>query len=155
MKQSLIGGVVLGVAMAAAPMSAGVAATAGTGGGTITANGKAVTLTLAQAKKEGTGWLVLLSDAVTSFDDPDSYTKVESGKLHSLTLTLGADGKVTYWKMGHNGIDGLFLATSSVTASQAKTGPAAVEGSAKKATDSYGGTAVAFDVTFKAPINKK
>jgi hypothetical protein len=145
------------VSLVFVPLAGGTASEAAGAGsvtGTLKANGKVVTLKFAQAKREGKEWLVLLSDVPTSFAEPDERGLVESGKLHSLTLTVGADG-VSYWRMAHDAIEAKFLSTSSVTFSKVTTlGPDFVEGQAKKAADKYGDTTVEFDVTFKAPIRK-
>lgn len=142
------------VAGQAAGPAANEAAASASVTGTMKANGKPVTLKFAQAKKDGNDWVVLLSDVPTSFAEPNERGLVEAGKLHNLTLTVGADG-VSYWRMGHGAIEATFLATSSVTSSKAvKLGPDVVEGQAKKASDKYGDTTVEFDVTFKAPVQK-
>lgn len=128
----------------------------GTATGTIVANGKSVAMKFAQARKVGSDWEVLLSDAPTSFGDTTEREKVESGQLHSLTLTVGSDGEVSYWRMAHNAMEARYFATSSVSSSKATTlGPASVEGSARKTPSSYGDNTVGFDVTFKAPVAKK
>jgi hypothetical protein len=126
---------------------------AGTAAGTMKANGKAVTLRFAQAQKAGNDWVVLLSDVPTSFSEPDEHALVGSGKLHNLTLTIGADGEVSYWRMGHDAMEARFLSMGSVSASKAtKMGPTVVEGMARKTSGTYGDNTVEFDVTFKAPI---
>jgi hypothetical protein len=136
---------------AASSARASAPAGAGTVTGTLTANGKSVALHMAHARKSADGWLVLLSDAPRPSGEEASKL-IEAGKLHLLWLTI-EDGRIANWEMESSDIRGRSLQTSLVTSFKAvKLGPASVEASAKLAPEKFGDNIVAFDVTFKAPV---
>ena len=135
---------VLVVSLATAALAA-----EGTASGTLTANGKAAPVKLAQAWKTPEGWTVVISDAAIPEEE---YETVQAGKLHLLTLEIDTKGQLLSWKMGHGALQGGYLSTAQADLKTTKLGPVSVEGTVKKAKDSFGSNTVAFDVTFKAPV---
>jgi len=141
----------MGALLFAASVPAAAPVQAGTATGTMTANGKAVALKIAQARKGADGWLVLLSDAPRPSGEEASKL-IEAGTLHLLWLTI-EDGRITNWEMESSDVKGRSLQTSLVTSFKATTlGPAVVEASVRLAAEKFGDNTVAFDVAFKAPV---